>query len=126
MLNLVYNKFNIEFKIFLGGAKMTRDEMVSEISMRRDIPLEDVEDVLEEEELIELEELCARQKKKNRKKMCFWGTVIIFLAGAIVAIVVLDRKEKIDAENMLREYAETAKLYSDKMMNKIAELQSRA
>jgi hypothetical protein len=105
---------------------MTRDEMVSEISMRRDIPLEDVEDVLEEEELIELEELCARQKKKNRKKMCFWGTVIIFLAGAIVAIIVLDRKEKIDAENMLKEYAETAKFYSDKMMNRIAELQSRA
>jgi hypothetical protein len=105
---------------------MTRDEMVSEISMRRDIPLEDVEDVLEEKELIELEELCARQKKKNRKKMCFWGTVIIFLAGAIVAIIVLDRKEKIDAENMLKEYAETAKFYSDKMMNRIAELQSRA
>jgi hypothetical protein len=43
-----------------------------------------------------------------------------------VAIIVLDRKEKIDAENMLKEYAETAKFYSDKMMNRIAELQSRA
>lgn len=104
---------------------MAREEMVAEISMRRDIPLEDVEDVLEEEEIIKLEELCAEQKKKNRKKMCFWGTVIIFLAGAVAAIIVLDRKEKIDAENMLKAYAETAKLYSDKMMTRISELQNK-
>jgi hypothetical protein len=38
----------------------------------------------------------------------------------------LDRKEKIDAENMLKAYAETAKLYSDRMMSRLAELQSRA
>jgi hypothetical protein len=105
---------------------MTREEMVAEISMRRDIPLEDVEDVLEEKEFIELEELCAKQKKKNRKKMCFFGTLLIFLAGAIAAVIILDRKEKIDAENMLKDYAETAKYYSDKVMNKISELQDKA
>lgn len=101
---------------------MTREEMASEISMRIDVPLEDVEDVLEEEDGIEYEEYI---KAKKRKKMCIMGTIIVFLAGVIAAIVILDKKEKIDAQAMLKAYSEQAKVYSDKMMNRLNELQGR-
>lgn len=101
---------------------MTREEMASEISMRIDVPLEDVEDVLEEEDVIEYEEYI---KAKKRKKMCIMGTIIVFLAGVIAAIVILDKKEKIDAQAMLKAYSEQAKVYSDKMMSRINELQGR-
>ena len=43
---------------------MLRDEMVAEISMRRDIPMETVEEVLEEQDEIFDEECKCRKKKK--------------------------------------------------------------
>lgn len=101
---------------------MTREELAAEISMRRDVPLEDVEEVLEEEEVIAYEEY---NKKKKRKRMCFVCTMFIFLAGVAAAIVILDKKEKIDTQAMIKAYSDTAKTYSDKMMGKINELQSK-
>ncbi|MBO5509925.1 MAG: hypothetical protein J5962_05645 [Lachnospiraceae bacterium] len=101
---------------------MTIEELAAEISMRRDIPLEDVEEVLEEEDVIAYEEYT---KTKKRKRMCFIGTLMIFLAGVVAAIVILDRKEKIDAQAMIKVYSDTAKVYSDKMIGKINELQSK-
>ena len=101
---------------------MTREELAAEISMRRDVPLEDVEEVLEEEDVIAFEEYT---KNKKKKRMCIMGTMIVFLAGVIAAIIILDKKEKIDAQAMIKAYSETAKVYSDKMMSKINELQSK-
>lgn len=102
---------------------MTREELAAEISMRRDVPLEDVEEVLEEEEVIAYEEY-NKKKKRKRKRMCFVCTMFIFLAG-VAAIVILDKKEKIDTQAMIKAYSDTAKTYSDKMMGKINELQSK-
>lgn len=94
---------------------MTREELVSEISMRMDIPLEDVEDVLDEADVIKEE--CARKKKK-KKRMCILITLVIFIAGAVSAILVLDKKEKIDAEELMKKY-------SDKLLGRINDIQGK-
>lgn len=82
---------------------MLMEEMVAEISMRTDIPMEDVEDVLTEEDAIIQEE---RKCRKRRKCMCIWGTVTIFMMGAAAALYVLDKKQKIDVEEIIRKYSE--------------------
>ncbi|MGN0151251.1 MAG: hypothetical protein ACI39Q_02150 [Wujia sp.] len=91
---------------------MVRDELISEISMRRDIPMEEVEEVLEEQDMI-LEEEC--RCKKKRKCRCFVATLIIFVAGMVVAMLFLDKKEKIslsDIEDMVKS---NVKKYVDKV-----------
>ncbi|MDE6025582.1 MAG: hypothetical protein K2G45_09020 [Lachnospiraceae bacterium] len=94
---------------------MLRDEMAAEISMRRDIPMEEVEEVLDERERI-VEEEC---KCKKRKK-CIVGTLLItfFLMGAACALYILDKKEKIDMEL-------TIKKYVDKYTEKLRSLQAQ-
>lgn len=91
---------------------MVRDELVSEISMRCDIPMEEVEEVLEEQDMLLAEEA---SRKKKRKCKRFWSMVIIFIAGMAAAIVFLDKKEKIsldDIEDMVRR---NVKKYADKI-----------
>ena len=87
---------------------MQRDDMILEISMRRDIPMEDVEEVLEEEDIIIAEERMCRKKKK----CMFMGiTIFLMLAGAAITLFVLDKKDKIDIEDTVKKYV---KKYMDK------------
>lgn len=94
---------------------MVRDELVSEISMRRDIPMETVEEVLDEQELI----LCEEEKrKKKRKCICVWSTIIVFLAGMAAAVLFLDKQEKIclsDIEDVIKK---NVKKYADKLQSR--------
>ena len=85
---------------------MTREDLITEISMRTDVPMEDVEEVLDEEDIILDEEL-----RKCKKKKCIITTVctIIFLMGAAFAVYVLDRKDKIDFEATMKKYMEKIK-----------------
>lgn len=85
---------------------MLREDLVTEISMRRDIPVEDVEEVLEEEELIFCEEMLAKKKKR---RFCIIGTVLVFIAGVAAALAILNKKQKIDFEAMLESVKETVK-----------------
>lgn len=87
---------------------MLREEMISEISVRREIPMETVDEVLEEQDALIDEEISARKRKK---KKCLIGMLIGFLAGAAVALIILDKKEKINIE-------ESVKKYTEKYMNK--------
>lgn len=95
---------------------MVRDELVSEISMTRDIPMETVEEVLEEEEFI----LCEEEKCRKKKKcICIWGTIVVFLAGMAAAVLFLDKKEKInlgDIEDMIKK---NVKKYTEKLQSKL-------
>lgn len=94
---------------------MVRDELASEISMRRDIPMETVEEVLDEQALI----LCEEEKRRKKKKcICVWSMIIVFLAGMAAAVVFLDKKEKIclsDIEDMIKK---NIKKYTDKLQNR--------
>ncbi len=85
---------------------MNREDMALEISLRRGIDLEEVEDVLEEEDIIEIEEMIACKK---RKKIIMAVGLSVLLAGATATLCILDKQEKIDIEN-------TVKKYVDKMM----------
>ncbi len=82
---------------------MTRDELITEISVRRGVSVEDVETVLEEEDIVIEEE-----KKACKKRRCIIFTIvmIIFLAGTAFSVYVLDKKEKIDVENAVKKYLE--------------------
>lgn len=82
---------------------MLRDEMVAEISMRLDIPMEDVEEVLEEQDTI-IEEECKSKKKK--KCAIFFTVLFVFMMGVATALYILDKKEKIDVENTMKKYME--------------------
>lgn len=87
---------------------MQRDDMILEISMRRDIPMEDVEEVLEEEDIIIAEE---RKCKKKKKCIIMGVTFFLMLAGAAITLFVLDKKEKIDIEDTVKKYV---KKYMDR------------
>lgn len=87
---------------------MQRDDMILEISMRRDIPMEDVEEVLEEEDIIIAEE---RKCKKKKKCIIMGVTFFLMLAGAVITLFVLDKKEKIDIEDTVKKYV---KKYMDR------------
>lgn len=82
---------------------MEREDMIVEISMRTDIPMEDVEDVLDYQDIIEAEELLCCKKKK-----CIIMTVlmVMFVLGAVVTLVILDKKEKIDIEKTVKRYVD--------------------
>lgn len=89
---------------------MTRDDLITEISMRCDIPMEDVEEVLDEEDIILEEEL-----KACKKRRCIIMTVmmVIFLAGAAFAVYMLDKKEKIDVEATVKRYMDKIKRHKE-------------
>lgn len=82
---------------------MEREDMIVEISMRTDIPMEDVEDVLDYQDIIEAEELMCCKKKK-----CIFMTIlmVMFVLGAVVTLVILDQKEKIDIEKTVKKYVD--------------------
>ena len=82
---------------------MEREDMIVEISMRTDIPMEDVEDVLDYQDIIEAEELLCCKKKK-----CVFMTIlmVMFVLGVVVTFVVLDKKEKIDIEKTVKKYVD--------------------
>lgn len=80
---------------------MVREELIAEISMRRDIPMDDVEEVLDEQDVIfEEERQC---KKKKRTIICIVMLFVMVLSSA-AAVYILDRKQKIDMEEMLKKY----------------------
>lgn len=82
---------------------MLREDLALEISMRRDIPMEEVEEVLEEEcKLIEEEKKC----KKRKKCMILTITITFFLLGAAAAMYILDKKQKIDMDELIKSYAD--------------------
>lgn len=85
---------------------MLRDEMVAEISMRRDIPMETVEEVLEEQDEIFDEECKCRKKKKCIISICL---VTFFMMGAAFTLYILDKKEKIDMQKTMKKYMEKIK-----------------
>ncbi|MBR1816190.1 MAG: hypothetical protein IJ763_05760 [Lachnospiraceae bacterium] len=84
-----------------GGQDMYYDELVSEISLRCDLPIDEVADVLDEEENIIEEERRYRKRKKHLYFLCF---LLIVMMTAAVTICILDRQEKIDIENTVRKY----------------------
>ncbi len=85
---------------------MMREDLVVEISMRTDVPIEDVEDVLEEQDIILEEE---RKSKGVKKCIIVCSVIVIFLMGALATLMMLDKKDKIDMEKLIKKY--TAKLH---------------
>ncbi len=85
---------------------MMREDLVVEISMRTDVPMEDVEEVLEEQDIILEEE---RKSKGAKKCIIICGVIVIFLMGALATLMILDKKDKIDMEKLIKKY--TAKLH---------------
>ncbi len=82
---------------------MTREDMVVEISMRRDIPMDEVEEVLEEEDFIYLEEKLCRKHKKGMIVVTVISMMII--TGAVV-VYILDKKQKINMEAIIKKYTD--------------------
>ncbi|MBQ9936398.1 MAG: hypothetical protein IJO70_11175 [Lachnospiraceae bacterium] len=80
---------------------MEREDMIVEISMRTDIPMEDVEDVLDYQDIIEAEELMCCKKRR-----CVVVTIlmVMFVLGMVITLMVLDNKEKIDIEKTVKKY----------------------
>lgn len=98
---------------------MEREEMISEISMRRNIPVKEVEAVLDEEDAIFDEEIIAYEQmclaKKKKKKICFVCTLLTIAAIGTAVLFILEKKEKIDIQNKLQEYKEKIQDYKDKL-----------
>ena len=90
---------------------MLRDDLITEIATRTDIPVCEVEEVLDEEDMIMEEEL---YKCHKRKCMITTILVVVFLLGATVAVYVLDRKEKIDVEKIVKKYTDKMKDYIER------------
>lgn len=82
---------------------MLKEDMILEISMKKDIPMEDVEEVLDEEERI-LEE----ERKSKKKKKCLFITAMVsfFLLGAAAAMYILEKKQKINMEGFVKKFAD--------------------
>lgn len=95
---------------------MDREELISEISMRTSISMADVEEVLEQEDIIIEEDFKRREKKK---KICTLATILVFLAGVVAALLVLDKKEKIDIDDIEDMVKVNVKKYTDKCMETI-------
>ena len=85
---------------------MLRDEMIAEISMRRDIPMETIEEVLEEQD-----EIFEEGWKSRKKKKCIISISLVtfFVMGAAFTLYILDKKEKIDMQNTMKKYMEKIK-----------------
>lgn len=85
---------------YLEGLIMLRDELISEISMRRDIPMEYVEEVLDEEDFIYAEE-----ERCKKKKRCIVATIVTtIIVTAIVVACIVGKKKEIDVEKIVRKY----------------------
>ena len=91
-----------------------RDEIIAEISMRRDIPVEEVEEVLDEEDLLFAE---YESKRRSKKRRFFLFTFLVFIAGAVAAVIYLDRQEKISVIKIRDAVEENVKKYTDKIKN---------
>ena len=91
---------------------MVRDDLVAEISMRCDIPMEDVEEVLEEEDIILYEQ---EKCRKRKKRMCIFSMIIVFIAGVAAAAICLDRKDKISLAEIEDMIKSNVKKYADKI-----------
>ncbi len=91
---------------------LDRDEIVAEISMRRDIPIEEVEEVLDEEDILFME---YEKKRKRKKRIITLCTVLVFLAGAVAAVLFLDYKEKISISDLQDMVKENVAKYVDKV-----------
>lgn len=100
---------------------MYRDEMISEISMRCNIPVEDVADVLEEEENIIEEERYCKKRKKKIAFACFMTTAI---AAGCAAVYILNQKNKLDIEKAKNEIEKMMKKYVDKVENKVEKIKN--
>ena len=85
---------------------MLREDLITEISMRTDIPINEVEEVLDHEDMIMDEELARCHKKKCMAMLIFSAIMII---GATVVVYILDRKEKIDVEKTVKKYVDQLK-----------------
>ena len=72
---------------------MIREEMAAEIALRTDLPLEEVEEVLDEEDIMFLEE---ETRRKKTTAICVIGGVIVVTVAAVAVIYYLDKKEKIN------------------------------
>ena len=81
---------------------MVRDELISEISMRRDIPMDMVEEVLDEEDVIFLEE----EKACKKKRCIILSVIMIILVAASVACVCIGNKKDVDIEESVKNYVE--------------------
>ncbi|MBQ9198891.1 MAG: hypothetical protein IJ141_01750 [Lachnospiraceae bacterium] len=91
---------------------MYQDEMISEISMRCNIPVEDVAEVLEEEEnIIEEERYC----RKRKKKIAFTCLMATAACAACATVYVLNKKNKIDIEKTKNDIEKMMKKYIDKI-----------
>ncbi len=93
---------------------MDRDELIAEISMRRGIPTDEVEEVLDEEDLMFAE---YESKRKRKKRKFFLFTFLVFIAGAVAAVIYLDRQEKISVVRIKDTVEESVKKYADKIKN---------
>ncbi len=93
---------------------MNRDELIAEISMRRDIPVDSVEEVLDEEDLIFAE---YESKRKRKKRRFFLFTFLVFIAGAVAAVFYLDKKEKISVVRIYDTVGENVKKYTGMIKN---------
>lgn len=82
---------------------MLNEDLALEISMRSGIPLDDVEGVLEEEDLI-YEELDKKRRKKKMLVFLIFG--FVFVLGAFAACVILDKKQKLDMEELIKKYTQ--------------------
>ena len=82
---------------------MMEEDLALEISMRTNIPMDDVEEVLDEEYAI-YEEYEKKRKKKKLIGISIFS--VIFMLGAITAAIILDRKQKIDMEEMIKKYTQ--------------------
>jgi len=119
----MFHKYMVVNKMNKEELAMERDELIEEISRRKGIAMEEVAEILDEEDAICLEEeekfVQQMKKKKRRKKMCMLGTITIFLAGAVCALFVLDKKEKISMSDLEDMVKDNVKKYTDKYMDKV-------
>ena len=92
---------------------MERDELIEEISRRKGIAMEEGAEILDEEDAICIEE------EAEFVQQCMLGTITIFLAGAVCALFVLDKKEKISMSDLEDMVKDNVKKYTDKYMDKV-------
>ena len=59
---------------------------------------------------------CER-KRKRKKRIITFCTILVFLAGAVAALLFLDSKEKISIENLQEMVKENVAKYVDKIKN---------
>ena len=86
------------------GAELPEIKVVSGGNMLKDV---DTLKKLPECDGVILDEEC--KGKRMKKILCVFGVITIFLLGTVTALMILDKKDKIDIEKMIKKY--TAKLH---------------